>query len=591
MNHIQNQESNKEIPASTLRFEEIPYQRLTLGKAKTTIEWLLWDFGMTTNASEQAEKITVWNEINKEWESHGTLARIHYRQDTSNTEYQEENQYWDDLSPQLDELNQQFLELILKSSYRSELEEIFPKQVFDIWELRFRAFSSKIIEHKQKEAKLSSEYSKVISSLTTTFLGEEHRLSSLMAYYGNSDRDIRFQARQKQDEMLSQARERFDQIFDDMVHIRHEMATTLGFPSYTEMAYAEMQRTDYDADDVAVFREGVQKYLVPICTQILEQRARDFGLIQDAKNDMAFQDEEMFSIKGNPTPKGDHDWMLDRAQDMFTEMGDDFRHFFSIMRNQNLMDLQSREGKTGGGFCTLFSKYGLPFIFANFNGSDGDVRVFTHECGHAFQAFCARNAPLRDLIWPTTEACEIHSMSLEFLTYPYMEGFFEEDTTQFLQKHLEGALLFIPYGCAVDEFQHLVYSNPNATPEQRTEMWKEMEQKYLPHRNYSSSQGKFPFFESGRLWQRQAHIFARPFYYIDYCLAQVCALQFWYQAELDRDEAMRNYRHLCSLGGTLPFGKLVEAAHLENPFQKDVLEKILQHVQNHLIAPSRAEYI
>jgi M3 family oligoendopeptidase len=578
----QTSEGESQQPPSSLSFDEIPYERLTIGKAQSTIDWLLWVFGMTTNAEEQAEKIRVWNEINKEWESHGTLARIRYSQNTQNEEYQKENEYWDELSPQLDDLNQQFIELLLNSAYRSELEEIFSKQVFDLWTLRNTSFSSKIIEHKQKESKLSSEYSKRISGLKIDFLGEEHRLSSLFAFYGKKERQTRFLARKAQDELLSQEKEHFDRIFDEMVQIRHEMAHILGFPSYTEMAYAEMQRTDYGPDEVVVFRNEVQKHLVPVCSQIYQNRARDFALLTEERNDFGFQDEILTSVSGNPTPKGDHDWMLDRAQEMFSEMGDDFGTFFTTLKNQKLMDLDSREGKSGGGYCTLFTKYGLPFIFANFNGSDGDVRVFTHECGHAFQAYTSRNLPLRDVIWPTSEAAEIHSMSLEFLTYPYMKYFFEDETSLFFQKHLEGALLFIPYGCAVDEFQHWIYANPNATPDERAQLWLDLEQKYLPHRKYTTSQGVLPYFESGRFWQRQRHIFFRPFYYIDYCLAQVCALQFWHKAELDRDVALRDYRHLCSLGGTLPFTKLVQEANLINPFTEGVLGDVLSTVQKYL---------
>ena len=236
------------------------------------------------------------------------------------------------------------------------------------------------------------------------------------------------------------------------------------------------------------------------------------------------------------------------------------------------MDLKSREGKSGGGYCTLFSNHEAPFIFANFNGTQGDVRVFTHECGHAFQSFSSRNQPLRYLIWPTYEAAEIHSMSLEFLTYPWMEEFFKEDTSRFKQSHLEGALLFIPYGAAVDEFQHLVYENPSASMEERAQMWLELEKTYLPHRLYQDN----PYFASGRFWQRQGHIYRRPFYYIDYCLAQICALQFWSLAEENRPETMQKYRYLCELGGSKPFTELLNEIQLQSPFRTGTLKQSIK---------------
>ena len=245
-----------------------------------------------------------------------------------------------------------------------------------------------------------------------------------------------------------------------------------------------------------------------------------------------------------------------------------------MMADCELLDLKARNGKAGGGFCANVPRYGVPFIFANFNGTQDDVNVFTHECGHAFQNWSSRDQSLLLYQWPTYEAAEIHSMSLEFLTYPYMEAFFGDDAARFIEGHLEDAILFLPYGCAVDEFQHRVYAEPDMTPAERAALWLELERTYLPHRRYT----EMPHMESGRLWQQQRHIFAMPFYYIDYCLAQTCALQMWHSATKDREDTMARYRTLCSLGGSKPFTELVAAAGLANPFTVGSLDAVCDAV-------------
>ena len=197
-----------------------------------------------------------------------------------------------------------------------------------------------------------------------------------------------------------------------------------------------------------------------------------------------------------------------------------------MMETQGLMDLDNREAKAGGGFCTAFYEHDVPFIFANFNGTNGDVRVFTHECGHAYQRYASRKQPLKSYLWPTWRP--VRSIRCLLSSSPTLKSyFFGEDANRFILSHLEGALLFIPYGCAVDAFQHWVYDNPSATPDDRAAEWKRLEGLFLPWRQYRSEE---PYYSSGRFWQKQRHIYMRPFYYIDYCLAQ-SALQFWAQAE------------------------------------------------------------
>jgi len=275
--------------------------------------------------------------------------------------------------------------------------------------------------------------------------------------------------------------------------------------------------------------------------------------------------------QGNPAPRDDHDWLCEQAQKMFDAMGGGLDDFFRLMTQSHLTDLKNRDSKSPGGFCTSFPSVGLPYIFANFNGTKHDVEVFTHEMGHAFQAYMSRNQSLMDYLWPTYESCEIHSMGLEFLSWPQMELFFGNDADRFRRIHLEQALLFIPYGVAVDHFQHLVYASPQATPAERHAMWQEVERLYLPTRNY----GDLPHLPQGGFWQFQRHIYLNPFYYIDYTLAQTCALQLWVRSQQDYAGTIRDYVALCSRGGEAPFQQLAKSARLVSPFETGCLRDVV----------------
>jgi M3 family oligoendopeptidase len=262
---------------------------------------------------------------------------------------------------------------------------------------------------------------------------------------------------------------------------------------------------------------------------------------------------------------------------MFDAMQPELGEFFRMMAAGGFLDLVNRPTKAGGGFCTSFPTYGTPFIFANFNGTKGDVEVFTHEMGHAFQGWQSRNTPVFDYLWPTLESCEIHSMSLEFLTWPHMDRFFgPEEAARFREIHLAESLLFLPYGVAVDHFQHLVYANPEASPEERRRLWLEIESLYLPWRDY----GDLTYPAAGGRWQLQRHIYNSPFYYIDYTLAGCCALQFWAKARRDYTSALDAYIELCRRGGEAPFQELARSAGLVSPFAPGALRTVVDEARS-----------
>ena len=291
-----------------------------------------------------------------------------------------------------------------------------------------------------------------------------------------------------------------------------------------------MNRSDYGAAEVSEYRKQIVKHIVPLVEKINLKRKEILGY-----DDMYVYDTLYFK-EGNPKPKGGVDFQVAQAKTMYSELSKETDDFFNMMIDEELMDLDNRAGKSGGGFCTSFPKYDRPYIFSNFNGTDHDITVLTHEAGHAFQCYSSRNQPLLGYLWPTMEAAEIHSMSMEFFTWPWMEKFFKEDTDRFKYKHVAGSLSFLPYGACVDHFQHWVYENPNATPKERNQKWLEFESVYLPNRDYDD----LDFPKTGGIWQGQLHIYQMPFYYIDYTLAQTCAFQFWVKNEKDSKGVGRN---------------------------------------------------
>lgn len=389
----------------------------------------------------------------------------------------------------------------------------------------------------------------------------------------NKDRDVRKRASDAKYTYFVENEAEIDRIYDELVKVRAKIAKKLGFKNFVELGYARMNRSDYNPEMVANFRKQVQEYIVPVASKLYERQKERLGL-----DSLTYYDEKFEFVSGNAVPKGNAEWILENGIRMYSELSLETKEFFEFMVEGELLDLLTKKGKRGGGYCTYIPDYKAPFIFSNFNGTSGDIDVLTHEAGHAFQVYSSRWIKIPECNFPTYESCEIHSMSMEFFTWPWMELFFKEDTDKYKFIHLGGAVKFIPYGVTVDEFQHYIYENPDETPEERKKAWREIEKKYLPHKNYEGCD----FLERGGWWFQQSHIFKSPFYYIDYALAQICALQFWKRANENREEAWKDYVELCKIGGTKSFLELVDYANLKSPFENGCVSSIINSIEQWL---------
>jgi oligoendopeptidase, M3 family len=556
-----------------MKFNEYKYEHLDLEKIKKEFSELIESFEKAENVEGQVNAFDEIIKLRNHIETMQTLVSVRHSIDTNDEFYDKENEYMDEISPILFGFTNDFYKALVNSKFKDELIQKYGKFLFDLAENTLKTFSPEIIPDAQEENRLSSKYSKLIASAKIDFDGKELNLSQMVPYTQSKDRNVRIEAAKKVAQFFSENQDEFDNIYDSLVKVRTRMAQKMGYKNFVEFGYKQLSRLEYDAKMVEGYRKQVLENIVPLHTELRERQGKRLGV-----DKLKFYDEAIKFNSGNADPHGSPEWILNNGKTMYKELSKETDEFFTFMTENNLLDLLSKKGKMSGGYCTYIPEHKAPFIFANFNGTSHDIDVLTHEAGHAFQVYQSRGFEVPEYLWPSYEACEIHSMSMEFLTWPWMDLFFENDTDKYKFIHLSEALLFIPYGVTVDEFQHWVYENPEATPKERREKWIEIEKKYLPTRDY----GEVEELKNGIFWFRQGHIFSSPFYYIDYTLAQVCAFQFWIKSKENREKAWQDYLNLCKLGGSKPFFELMKSANLKNPFEEGTLAFVIPKIKEYL---------
>jgi len=556
-----------------LKFEDYKYKKIDIKDFTINFNKHIEKFNQSSSFEEQNREMTKLIELRNHFETMATLVEIRQSIDTKDEFYDKEKNYYDEVGPIYQGLVTNYYKALIDSKFKDQLVNEWGEWIFKIAELEIKTYSDEIVEDLKLENKLSTQYAKLLASAEVKFDGKILNLSQMGPYLQSKDRNTRKKAAEKTTEFFEKNEAKFDEIYDKLVKVRNKMAKKLGYESFTELAYLRMGRSEYGPDEVAVFRDQVHKNIVPIANKIRKKQEKRLGLEK-----IKYYDEPLEYLTGNAKPKGDKDWMINKADKMYSELSPETKEFFQFMKEKNLLDLETKPGKNMGGYCTYIPEHKSPFIFANFNGTSADVDVLTHEAGHAFQNYCSRDFKIPEYIWPTLEACEIHSMSMEFITWPWMNLFFREETDKYKYSHLSSGILFIPYGVLVDEFQHWVYENPEVTPEERKKTWREIEKKYLPLKDYDGKD----FYERGGYWFRQGHIFRDPFYYIDYTLAQICAYQYWIKFNENRNSTWKDYLKLCKAGGSKPFLELVKYGNLESPFKKETVEKISRPIDDWL---------
>lgn len=556
-----------------MKFKDMPYQRVDFDQVEKEMTALMQEFDAAKSGQEQFEVHKKYYELVDRVSTLYTISHIRYDVDTSDTYYEKEHEYYDEKMPVFQNLVLAYEKKLYASPYREYLVGKIGPVAFKNMEVAQKAMDERLIPLMQEENALTMEYNKLIASAKIHFDGKELNLSLLRPYLVNQDRNVRAAAWKEYSAYFEANAEKLDELYDKLVKNRTAQAKEMGYQDYVELGYYRMGRNCYGRKEVEAYREQVKKDFVPFAERLHERRRKRLGL-----DKLSYVDDAVYFQEGNPAPFGTPDEILAAGQKMYGELSPETKEFYDFMMENELFDVLGRKTKKAGGYMTYMPVYHSPFVFANFNGTSGDVDVITHECGHAFQGYLSGRDPIREHSDIGMETAEIHSMSMEFFTQGWMQMFFGDRARDYIEMHLEDSAAFIPYGCMVDEFQHIVYSNPDMTPAERHAAWLKLEKEYRPHQDY----GDDKFFGKGGIWQRQQHIYNSPFYYIDYCLAQTCALQYKVKMDNDYKAAWESYLKLCKLSASDFFTNMIKEVGLDSPFEPGCLKNIVQNLEKYV---------
>ena len=568
-----------------MKFSEIPYKRLDFEHYKNNFLLLLKTFEEAETPQIQERCIRDIYQQRDAFTTLSNLAQTRYSIDTKKDFWISENAFFNNAYPSFENLINRFYQALTDARFKTELIEVFGQHLFNIAEFQVKSYSNDIIEEKQKENELITAYTNLITGFRVNINGKEFNMSAAYKYWLDKDRDTRKNAFTSFWDTMEKHQNELDDIYDQLVKTRHKIALKLGFKNYIELGYILLKRIDYTPEMVANYRKQIIEYAVPLVKKFRKKQQNRLGLDHLYDYDMYID-----FLSGNPEPAHQGDALVKQAQKVFESLSPETNTFFNFLLQKELMDLKNHPNKLPGGYSTAFDNYKYPFIFSNFNNTAFDVTILTHEAGHAFQSYLSTDYEVSEYRRPPLETAEIHAKSMELFTLPYIELFFGDDADKYRYYLLTRSINSLPLQCTIDHFQHIVYENPEMTPDERADAWKELENAYLPDANHTHD-----FAKSGRQWQRHMHVYRFPFYYIEYGLAQVCALQFWQKNQdnkndksnqnngnANQSQAWTDFLKLCKEGGTAPFSQAIKAANLHSPFEHGCIESIAQNLEEYI---------
>ena len=552
------------------KFSELKYVRPDLKAFEKNVNECLDRMEKATSYEEAKKEYFEIERLNDEMGDMYTIASIRNTMNKADEFYDAEMKFADSELPRLMPLNKRASEVMLNSPYRADFEKEFGEMItmYDLKTLPLK--NEALIPLQIEENELTTEYSKVTAACVCDFRGEQCNFYGLLKHMQSTDRAERKEAFEAWSALYESVSAKLEDIYDRLVHNRAEQAKILGYDFYGDVCYLNSGHFDYTKEDVAAFRAQVVETIVPIASALYEEQRQRLGL-----DELYYYDEALVFPDGNANPIGTKDELVAKAQKMYSELSPETKEFFDFMVKYDLFDLETRPNKHLGGYMTILHGEKAPFIFSNFNGTSADVDVLTHEAGHAFQGYTgSRCIPVSALSMSTSDIDEIHSMTMEMLTYPWMELFFGDQVNKYRYLHLTESIKVIPYLCAVDEYQHRVYEKPEMTSMERCAVWKKIEEIYLPWRKYDGNE----FMETGAFWMQKQHIFLYPFYYVDYALSQVSAYQLFNKYNKDKKAGWEAYLTLCRNGGTMSYLKLLAASGIRSPFEKGTVKETLDGI-------------
>ena len=501
----------------------------------------------------------------------GTIVSIRNTIDKTDKFYENEDAVITKEGASLSLVMKKLIKTLLDSPFKKDIDNEFGEYLLKEASMSLKLIKLSIIPEIIKENKLSQQYSKEVALCKTNFRGEDCNFYGLLKHMESVDRKEREEAFHAWADMYELVSPKLDKLYDKLVALRVKKAKKLGFDNFIDYVYLARSRYDYNAKDVEAFRKQVRDEITPFCAELFAKQKERLGI-----DKLHWYDEALVFPEGNAKPIGTTEELVNKALNMYKELSPETGEFFQFMVDHELFDLETKPGKHMGGYCTFLQDYKAPFIFSNFNGTSADVDVLTHEAGHAFESFVAsRTLPISEIVWSTSEINEIHSMTMEHFTYPWMESFFNENVNKYRYAHLVSSVTTIPYLVSVDEFQHRVFENPKMSAVERRKVWHEIEQTYMPWRDYDGNK----FLEEGGFWMQKQHIFLYPFYYVDYALAQLCAHQLFVRSTKDRNQAWNDYLNLCKAGGSKGYFDLLKVANLKSPFADGTVKEVMDEIK------------
>ena len=510
-----------------------------------------------------------------EYNTAANLANIHYTCDTRDAYWKAEQDFFDANGPAVTNASVEISRAFLANPHVDALTEKFGTTCVAGMKNAVLSMDDRTVELQQQFNALVSRYQQIYGGALVELDGKQLTIPQLGPYKEDLNPAVRRAAYEAEAGYFDAHRAELDELYGQIVQNLNAQARVMGYHDYSELSYVRMNRIGYGPEEIRKFRDQVANDVVPQLQKVMALRAKRTGIAHPA-----FTDLPILFRDGNPKPIPGYKARMDAARTMYHELSPETAEFIDFMQDNELFDVESRPGKMSGGYMTSLPSYKAPFIFANWNDTSGDVDVLTHECGHAFEGYVAERDPAipADLECPGMESAEIHSMAMEFLTAPWHHLLFGRDTDKYALLHAEDSFVFLAYGCEVDEFQHIMYQNPDLTPDERNAEWLKLEKKYRPWIDFDN----LPFYGRGAGWQRQLHIYECPFYYIDYCLSTMAALQFFLLSLTDHKDAWARYLRLVRRAGTASYTELLETAGLKVPFEEGSIKGIAQQMTDWL---------
>ena len=510
-----------------------------------------------------------------EYNTAANLANIHYTCDTRDAYWKAEQDFFDAHGPAVTNASVEISRAFLANPHVDALTEKFGTTCVAGMKNAVLSMDDRTVELQQQFNALVSRYQQIYGGALVELDGKQLTIPQLGPYKEDLNPAVRRAAYEAEAGYFDAHRAELDELYGQIVQNLNAQARVMGYHDYSELSYVRMNRIGYGPEEIRKFRDQVANDVVPQLQKVMALRAKRTGIAHPA-----FTDLPILFRDGNPKPIPGYKARMDAARTMYHELSPETAEFIDFMQDNELFDVESRPGKMSGGYMTSLPSYKAPFIFANWNDTSGDVDVLTHECGHAFEGYVAERDPAipADLECPGMESAEIHSMAMEFLTAPWHHLLFGRDTDKYALLHAEDSFVFLAYGCEVDEFQHIMYQNPDLTPDERNAEWLKLEKKYRPWIDFDN----LPFYGRGAGWQRQLHIYECPFYYIDYCLSTMAALQFFLLSLTDHKDAWTRYLRLVRRAGTASYTELLETAGLKVPFEEGSIKGIAQQMTDWL---------